>query len=160
MFFVEWKKMSVVAKELGVSKDVVKYHKKSLPESEIGWDEGKVILSPAGVDFIKSRLKKETYHENFEKYTRDKLKNIESRLELMDEFLIKKLLIEKQTESIPERKLNVAAKSEATLLDELDNVLTDDFKQWYCELKGYELWEEWDLSLVRVMDLISYLKQK
>lgn len=157
---MEWKKMSVVAKELGVSKDVVKYHKKSLPESEIGWDEGKVILSPAGVDFIKSRLKKETYHENFEKYTRDKLKNIESRLELMDEFLIKKLLIEKQTESIPERKLNVAAKSEATLLDELDNVLTDDFKQWYCELKGYELWEEWDLSLVRVMDLISYLKQK
>ena len=160
MFFVEWKKMSVVAKELGVSKDVVKYHKKSLPEGEIGWDEGKVILSPAGVDFIKSRLKKETYHENFEKYTRDKLKNIESRLELMDEFLIKKLLIEKQTESIPERKLNVAAKSEATLLDELDNVLTDDFKQWYCELKGYELWEEWDLSLVRVMDLIRYLKQK
>lgn len=157
---MEWKKMSVVAKELGVSKEVVKYHRKSIPESEIGWDNGQVILSPAGVEFIKSRLQKGTSHENFETYTREKLKNIEGRLELIDEFLIKKGLIENQVDELSEQKTSSGAKSDLNLLAELDKVLTDEFKKWYCELKGYPKWEERNWAFVRVTDLIDYLKQK
>lgn len=150
----------MIASELGVSKDVIKYHKKSISEAEIGWDEGQVIISPAGVDYIKSRLKKENYNENFEKYTRSKLKNIEGRLELIDEFLVKKLVLDKKVESIPEQETSPVLKNEVDLLTELYELLNDDFKKWYCEKNKYPNWEDWHLGFVKLVEVTAYLQQK
>lgn len=62
------KTMLEVAKELGVSKDVVKYHQRKLNTSESFRMEGKIYITPAGVEKIKGGLRKdkEFYSVTFE----------------------------------------------------------------------------------------------
>lgn len=59
--------MSDIAGELGISKDLVKYHRKSLPASEIRKaPDGKVWISETGKNMIKGKLRKESYEKSFE----------------------------------------------------------------------------------------------
>lgn len=146
--------MSEIAKELGVSKDVIKYHKKSLPDEEWGWNnEEQIIISPDGVDFIKSRLQKKRYEANFEKYTRDKLRMIERRLEHLDEFLLKKLVFEKEIDSEIEKDL--------TFTVDFKEFLGDDFTSWYTKQKDdIHKWEDWRWEFVKISEIQLYFDYK
>lgn len=159
---MEWKKMSVIAKELGVSKDVVKYHKKSLNEDDWGWDDDQIVISPNGVDFIKSRLQKKSYEANFEKYTRDKLRIIERRLEHLDEFLVKKLVIEKEIDvpvEIP--LLDSDPEKELVFTGDFKRFLGDDFTSWYTDQKNdMDKWDDWRWDFVKISEIQLYFDYK
>lgn len=59
--------LSMLAKEFETSKDVMKYHRKNLPESVIRKDEkGVVWISETGKAIIQGKLRKEKYRPNFE----------------------------------------------------------------------------------------------
>lgn len=62
------KTMLEVAKELGVSKDVVKYHQRKMDASESFKANGKIYITPAGVEKVKNGLRKdkEFYSVTFE----------------------------------------------------------------------------------------------
>ena len=62
------KTMLEVAKELGVSKDVVKYHQRKMDTDESYRANGKIYITPAGVEKIKNGLRKdkEFYSVTFE----------------------------------------------------------------------------------------------
>ena len=59
-----WKSL----KELGVSKDVVKYHQRKMNSNESFKANGKIYITPAGVEKIKNSLRKdkEFYSVTFE----------------------------------------------------------------------------------------------
>ena len=62
------KTMLEVSKELGVSKDVVKYHQRKMNSNESFKANGKIYITPAGVEKIKNGLRKdkEFYSVTFE----------------------------------------------------------------------------------------------
>lgn len=62
------KTMLEVSKELGVSKDVVKYHQRKMNSNESFKANGKIYITPAGVKKIKNSLRKdkEFYSVTFE----------------------------------------------------------------------------------------------
>ena len=75
--------MSDIAGELGISKDLVKYHRKSLPASEIRKaPDGKVWISETGKNMIKGKLRKESYEKSFEENVLASLARIEWCLDL------------------------------------------------------------------------------
>ncbi|CRH85177.1 Uncharacterised protein [Chlamydia trachomatis] len=53
------KTMLEVSKELGVSKDVVKYHQRKMDFSETFRENGKIYITPTGVEKIKAGLRKD-----------------------------------------------------------------------------------------------------
>ena len=53
------KTMLEVSKELGVSKDVVKYHQRKMNSNESFKANGKIYITPAGVEKIKNSLRKD-----------------------------------------------------------------------------------------------------
>lgn len=62
------KTMLEVSKELGVSKDVVKYHQRKMNSNETFKAGGKIYITPAGEEKIKNGLRKdkEFYSVTFE----------------------------------------------------------------------------------------------
>lgn len=62
------KTMLEVSKELGVSKDVVKYHQRKMDASDSFKAGGKIYITPSGIEKIKSGLRKdkEFYSVTFE----------------------------------------------------------------------------------------------
>ena len=52
----DWKTLKEVAEELGISKDLVKYHRKNLNIFQVEQKDGVYRISPSGVDEIRSRL--------------------------------------------------------------------------------------------------------
>lgn len=57
----DWKTLKEVAEELGVSKVLIKYHRKNLDVFQIEKVNGIYRISPSGVAEIRSRLRKESY---------------------------------------------------------------------------------------------------
>lgn len=53
------KTMLEVSKELGVSKDVVKYHQRKMDTSDSFKVGGKIYITPSGIEKIKSGLRKD-----------------------------------------------------------------------------------------------------
>ncbi|MBO0466513.1 hypothetical protein JZO73_03085 [Enterococcus plantarum] len=136
-----WKKMSDIAKNLEVSKDVIKYHKKFIDKNEIMYENGQVFISDNGVDLIKKRLKKSKYNDSFEKYTRLKLKSIEDELKLIGESI-------------------THTQTDLGLLEQIRQELNEDFLSWYCQKEGIIVWADWRWKFVRLNDLLDFLKQK
>ena len=62
------KTMLEVSKELGVSKDVVKYHQRKMGANDSFKANGKIYITPSGIEKIKSGLRKdkEFYSVTFE----------------------------------------------------------------------------------------------
>lgn len=59
--------LSMLAREFGTSKDVMKYHRKHLPDDFIRKDDkGVVWVSETGKSIIQGKLRKEDYSPNFE----------------------------------------------------------------------------------------------
>lgn len=87
----EWKTLKEVAEELGVSKDLVKYHRRNLDLFQIEKDNGVYRISPSGVEEIRSRLRKESYDATFEEKVLRRLHMIEHQQELMYELLLEVL---------------------------------------------------------------------
>lgn len=112
-----WFKLLEIAKKLNVSKDVVKYHRKSLPEETIQKLDGEVYISDEGMELIRLKLKKDTYHENFEQYVRQSLRKLDQRLDMVNH-----LLLENKTTSKKKNKL----------VSEIDAILfSPQFEEWY-----------------------------
>ncbi|MQW24103.1 hypothetical protein FVP43_11545 [Lactococcus sp. dk322] len=74
--------LSELAREFGTSKDLMKYHRKSLPESEHFKDSrGVIYISEVGKSMIQSRLTKKEYSPEFQKQVLQKLNEIEWKID-------------------------------------------------------------------------------
>lgn len=87
----EWKTLKEVAEELGISKDLVKYHRKNLDVFQIEKENGIYRISPSGVEEIRSRLRKKSYDATFEEKVIRHLHMIEHQQELMYKLLLEAL---------------------------------------------------------------------
>ncbi|MGT2772616.1 hypothetical protein [Streptococcus marimammalium] len=79
------KTMLEVAKELGVSKEVVKYHRKKLEKTDYAQIRGQYFIFEEGIEKIKGQLRKDTsmYSNGFESNVLRRLTEIELSLMLM-----------------------------------------------------------------------------
>jgi len=126
-----WFKLLEIAQKLNVSKDVVKYHRKSLPEETIKKLDGEVYISEEGMELIRLKLKKDTYHENFEQYVRQSLRKLDQRLDMVNHLLLEK--------------------KHSELISSLDTILiSPSFQEWY----------DGKLEDVTVVELKEYLEFK
>lgn len=74
----------MLAQHFNTSKDVMKYHRKHLPTSEIRKDEQGVIwISERGKALIQEKLRKKTYSASFENEVLQNLRRIEKLLEVL-----------------------------------------------------------------------------
>ena len=87
----DWKTLKEVADELGISKDLVKYHRKNLDIFQVEQKDGVYRISPSGVDEIRSRLRKDSYDATFEEKVMRRLNMLEKQQELIYELLLKAL---------------------------------------------------------------------
>lgn len=87
----DWKTLKEVAEELGISKDLVKYHRKNLGLFQMEKVDGVYRISPSGVEEIRSRLRKESYDATFEEKVLRRLQMIEQQQELMYNLLLETL---------------------------------------------------------------------
>jgi len=143
-----WLKMSEIAKELGVSKEVVKYHKRSLPEMVYKKVNDEILISPEGIATIKSKLKKETYNAHFETYVRKGLRSIEGELDTVIHLLLE------QSHKVDQRLLEGL---KMDLNRELKNlVATETFQRWYCDKENLNSWESALIEDIKVMDIILF----
>lgn len=87
------KTMLEVAKELGVSKDVVKYHKRKLADDDWISHDGIVYIFETGVEKIRSGLRKDEsmYSRGFESAVIDRLVELEIKQVIEFENLRKKI---------------------------------------------------------------------
>lgn len=70
--------LSMLAREFETSKDVMKYHRKNLPDDVIRKDEkGVVWVSETGKAIIQGKLRKEKYSPNFEEEVLQGLRRLE-----------------------------------------------------------------------------------
>lgn len=145
-----WLKMSEIAKELDVSKDVVKYHRKSLSEEQVKKIDGEIFISPEGIELIKSKLKKDTYHANFETYVRQSLKRLDDGLGMVNHLLLDNLSQTDKNVPTPPKEPNLATEL-ATVLD------NSDFQTWYAQKKNYSFWSDWQKEHVLVKDLQEFI---
>lgn len=83
----DWKTLKEIAEELGVSKDLIKYHRKNLDVFQIEKVNGIYQIAPSGVEGIRSRLRKESYEEKILR----RLHMIEYQQELMYKLLLEVL---------------------------------------------------------------------
>lgn len=147
-----WLKMSEVAKELNVTKDVIKYHRKSLPEETVKKENGEVYISTEGMTIIQSKLKKETYNAHFETYVRKSLRQLDGRLDTVTSLLIK-LILANGSQSTHEMTTK-------DISYELINITQNQsFQEWYCHKNQLPYWEEQKLSEVTVLDIVDFSKQ-
>lgn len=74
------KTMLEVSKELGVSKDVVKYHQRKMNSNESFKAGGKIYITPAGEEKIKNGLRKdkEFYSVTFESKLMSQIDDLKS----------------------------------------------------------------------------------
>lgn len=87
----DWKTLKEVSEELGISKDLVKYHRKNLDIFQMEKVDGVYRISPSGVKEIRSRLRKESYDATFEEKVTRRLRMIELQQELIYNLLLKTL---------------------------------------------------------------------
>ncbi|MFS9293550.1 hypothetical protein QM424_09725 [Streptococcus mitis] len=87
----DWKTLKEVAEELGISKDLVKYHRKNLNIFQVEQKDGVYRISSSGVDEIRSRLRKDSYDATFEEKVMRRLNMLEKQQELIYELLLKAL---------------------------------------------------------------------
>lgn len=74
--------LSELAREFGTSKDLMKYHRKGLPESEVFKNErGVLLISETGKAIIKSKLTKKEYSPEFQKQVLQKLNEIQWKID-------------------------------------------------------------------------------
>lgn len=138
-----WFKLLEIAQKLNVSKDVVKYHRKSLPEETIKKVDGEVYISEEGMELIRLKLKKDTYHENFEQYVRQSLRKLDQRLDMVNHLLLEKAPNLTQSVFLP--------KEDKELISSLDTILiSPSFQEWY----------DGKVEDVTVVELKEYLEFK
>ena len=75
-----WKTMLEVAKELGITKSLVRYHRQKLENIDIKKQGGVTYISPQGVMKIKSFLRSTDYDESFETIVKNQLSLIQELL--------------------------------------------------------------------------------
>ncbi|MEY8462564.1 hypothetical protein [Streptococcus merionis] len=63
---IEWKTLKEVAEELGISKDLIKYHRKHLEPLDLVKENGQYYISPARVETIRSHVRKESCDATFD----------------------------------------------------------------------------------------------
>lgn len=87
----DWKTLREVAEELGISKDLVKYHRKNLNEFQLKQENGRYYISLAGVEVIRSRLTKESYDATFEEKVLRRLNELKSQQDIIYRLLLQLL---------------------------------------------------------------------
>lgn len=76
----EWKTMFELAKSLGISKNLVRYHRSKLSDEDVKKENGVTYISPRGVEKIRNFLRKADPAISFEESVLEKLESIQSIL--------------------------------------------------------------------------------
>ncbi|MHB9782186.1 hypothetical protein ACXM1Q_005500 [Streptococcus sp. 10F2] len=76
----DWKTMFEVAKSLGISKNLVRYHRSKLSDEDVKKKNGVTYISPNGVEEIRSFLRKTDLDISFEESVLEKLESIQTML--------------------------------------------------------------------------------
>lgn len=76
----EWKTMLEVARDLGVSKRVIKYHKEKLSSADKRVENGVIVISPRGIEQLSRFVRPKEYTQGFEKEVLKRLETIENKL--------------------------------------------------------------------------------
>lgn len=155
--------MSNIAKELGVSKDVIKYHKKSLPDATLRRSErNEILISEEGIEQIKKRLKKDTYTDNFETFVRKELRELNGKADLYYDFLLHRLgSPEPEIITIPPVNPTIKNSEHSALLEYFyinpREALGQPFIEFYCQKReDIDSWADWRWDFVTLPDLEEY----
>lgn len=158
-----WKKMSDIAKELGVSKDVIKYHKKSLPDTTLRRSErNEILISEEGIEQIKGRLKKGTYTDNFETFVRKELRELNGKADLYYDFLLHRLgSQEPEIITIPSGNPPIKNNEHTSFSEHFytnpREALGQGFIEFYCQKRGdIDSWTDWRWDFVTLPDIEEY----
>lgn len=76
----EWKTMFELAKSLGVSKNLVRYHRSKLSDEDVKKENGVTYISSRGVEQIRNFLRKTDSAISFEESVLEKLESIQFML--------------------------------------------------------------------------------
>ncbi|WP_164682367.1 hypothetical protein [Streptococcus hyointestinalis] len=76
----DWKTMLEVAKELNITKSLVRYHRQKLTNSDVKMKNGVTYISPQGIVKIKSFLRSSDYSDDFETIVKNQLNLIQDLL--------------------------------------------------------------------------------
>lgn len=76
----KWTTLLEASKNLGISKDLIKYHKSKINPEYVVKKEGIIYISNLGVDEIRTRLRKTEYATPFEEAVMNRLVEIELKL--------------------------------------------------------------------------------
>lgn len=166
--------MSELAHLLGVSKDVIKYHRKKLPEEVISKNEhGMVVISEEGVEIIRGKLRNKDYSAEFKKTTLRHLEAIRGEfdpsaqlfrsLSAIEEALgINSSVVKVSLEDLVKlRQPKTGRTPEKSLLDQLDELIEDeDFQNWYRKKKWYSKWDPFLAEMIKLVDVREYFEQK
>lgn len=120
--------LSMLAREFETSKDVMKYHRKNLPDEVIRKDEkGMVWISETGKAIIQGKLRKEKYSPNFEEEVLQGLRRLEWLLDHTGSHLGKTEVSSGDTVSVLE-KIRAYEQMDTPSTQEIDfqNVLTQE----------------------------------
>ncbi len=79
-FMDGWKTMLEVARELDVTKSLVRYHRQKLADDEVKIQDGITYISSKGVAKIKTFLRSPDYSEDFETIVKNQLNMIQELL--------------------------------------------------------------------------------
>ena len=75
-----WKTMLEVAKELDITKSLVRYHRPKLADDEVKIQDGVTYISPQGIAKIKTFLRTPGYSDDFETIVKHQLNLIQELL--------------------------------------------------------------------------------
>lgn len=75
-----WKTMLEVAKELDITKSLVRYHRQKLADDEVKIQDGVTYISPQGIAKIKTFLRSPDYNDDFETIVKNQLNLIQELL--------------------------------------------------------------------------------
>lgn len=76
----DWKTMLEVAKELDITKSLVRYHRPKLTDDEVKIQDGVTYISPQGIAKIKTFLRTPDYSDDFEMIVKHQLNLIQELL--------------------------------------------------------------------------------
>ncbi|MGC4439441.1 hypothetical protein ABXW85_11225, partial [Streptococcus suis] len=76
----DWKTMLEVAKELNITKSLVRYHRQKLTNSDVKMKNAVTYISPQGIVKIKSFLRSSDYSDDFETIVKNQLNLIQDLL--------------------------------------------------------------------------------
>lgn len=166
--------MLELAQLLGTSKEVIKYHRKHLPDTAVGRnDRGQVVIFEEGVTIIRGKLRKEDYSTNFKQQTLRQLEALRTEFDPSGTLFrslraIENVLGIDSSVTVVSHDTFAAGKNPVTtdetepvlsLPEQIKQTMNDSFIAWYCQKHELDQWADWRWEFVSLIDFLTYLEQ-